>query len=399
MTDTRSSDRSLLERWQSLSRTARAGVVVVSILLVANAAVALVSNATAGYVPSGPQSSSLATGDTGYEAWARLLSQYGHHAIGRLTQTIDDSDVPTSDTLVIADPRTLSAGESQTVEDHLRSGGSVVTAGVSTAPLLAFLLGSGAPKWDSTPAFDETTLGSHPETAGVEEVVTSGLGGSWSTTGDSTPILGPSGDGQFGSTTAASGDYLATVTTVGAGRLGMIADSSVFANDDIASKDNAQFGLDVVGAGGVVFDENAHGYGGGARGFAGLPIRWQWGLAVGLLAVLVWMWSRGRRMGPAELVGRPLPPARRAYVDALATGLARSRPRSEVVEPVRTRLRFLVASRAGVRAEDEDEILARRAEQSGVPEAVVAATLRDVQTDEDVLALGRALATMEGSRS
>ena len=366
-------------------------MLLASVLILANVIVALVSEATAGFTPSGPASSSLATGSTVFEGWADLLQRYDRQVM-RLRQPLSSGNIPSGGTVVVADPQSLSEAEYAVLRSYLEAGGRVVAAGVATDGLLQFLLGpSAAPRWSSAPVSAASPASAAPEVAGVSEVVSSGSGGSWSSAGRTQPLL-TSIDGQ--------GPYLATAASVGSGRLVMVADSSVFSNALLASADNAQFALDVVGPNGraVAFDEAAHGFG-TSFGWGGLPLRAQWALIIAAIAALGWMWSRAWRFGPPELVGRALPPPRRAYVDALATSLVRARPRYEAVAPVRTAVLERVAARAGVAPGAPIDLLYARAAEAGVPELVVAAVTRDVQTDEDAVALGRALAWLEGSRS
>ena len=84
-----------------------------------------------------------------------------------------------------------------------------------------------------------------------------------------------------------------------------------------------------------------------ARGLAALPARFGWALIGLLLAALVFMVARGRRLGPPEPERRDLPPPRRAYVDALAATMARGKEREAAVAPVRAEARRRLARRAG----------------------------------------------------
>jgi hypothetical protein len=389
--ETSATGADLMARWRRISPAGRGLMLLAAVLILANVIVALVSEATAGFTPSGPASSSLATGSTGFEGWADLLQRYDRHVL-RLRQPLSSGNIPSGGTVVIADPQTLSEAEYAVLRSYLDVGGRVVAAGVATDGLLQYLLGpAAAPRWSSAPVSTATPVSGAPEVTGVSEVVSSGSGGSWSSVGRTEPLLTGIGGGA---------PYLATAASVGRGRLVMVADSSVFSNSLLASADNAQFALDIVGPNGraVAFDEAAHGFG-TSFGWGGLPLRAQWALIIAAIAALAWMWSRAWRFGPAELAGRPLPPPRRAYVDALATSLVRARPRYDAVAPVRAAVLERLAARAGVAPGAPVELLHSRAAEAGVPDVVVAAVTRDVQTDEDAVALGRALAWLEGSRS
>lgn len=101
-----------------------------------------------------------------------------------------------------------------------------------------------------------------------------------------------------------------------------VADPTPLQNAHLAEGDNAALAVRLAGPGPVAFAEAEHGYG-AAQGLDAVPGRWK-ATVIGLvLAVLVGSWSFGQRLGPAEALDRPLPPPRRAYVDALAAGLAR----------------------------------------------------------------------------
>ena len=118
------------------------------------------------------------------------------------------------------------------------------------------------------------------------------------------------------------------------------------------------------------------------------------------LAAAVWLWARSRRLGPPEDETRPLPPPRRAYVDALAGTLARTGRAGEAVEPVRAQARALVAQRSGLPAGAGGEELRHAAERLGLsPDeaAMVAGDAGGAGNDEQaILAAGRALARLNG---
>ena len=118
----------------------------------------------------------------------------------------------------------------------------------------------------------------------------------------------------------------------GRGRIVLLADSSPLQNRLLGEADNAAFALALSGRGPLTFVESVHGYG-PQRGLAALPARFGWALIGLLLAALVFMVARGRRLGPPERERRELPPPRRAYVDALAATMARGKEREEAVAP------------------------------------------------------------------
>jgi hypothetical protein len=110
----------------------------------------------------------------------------------------------------------------------------------------------------------------------------------------------------------------------GRGRVVMVADPSPLQNRLLARADNAALALALSGQGPLTFVESVHGYG-AATGLAALPADAGWALILLAAAALALMAARGRRFGPPEAARRELAPPRAAYVDALATTLARRR--------------------------------------------------------------------------
>jgi hypothetical protein len=120
---------------------------------------------------------------------------------------------------------------------------------------------------------------------------------------------------------------------VSAGGLVAVADPTLVQNAHLAEGDDAALAVVLAGPGPVAFAEAEHGYG-ASRGLDAVPGRWR-ATAIGLIgATLLGFWSVGQRLGPAEATDRRLPPPRRAYVDALAAGLAhRSRSAETPARP------------------------------------------------------------------
>ena len=112
------------------------------------------------------------------------------------------------------------------------------------------------------------------------------------------------------------------------GAIALLADTSPLQNRLLGKADNAALALALSGRGPLTFVESVHGYG-PQRGLAAIPARFGWALIGLLLAALVFMVARGRRLGPPELERRELPPPRRAYVDSLAATMARGKAREE----------------------------------------------------------------------
>lgn len=368
-------------RWRRLPLGARAVLVVAAAVVGVNAGLAGLESVTGGSAPGGAPSSSFATAPEGLAGFADLLEARGH-PVGRARTPLHRAELDPRTTLVVADAPRLSAAGTRALHRFVAAGGRLVVAGRSAGTIAGALLGEG-PAWAPRPATPARPLAPVPEVAGVSTVVTAGRG-SFAGTGPALPALaGPDG-------------VLAAVASSGRGRIVAVADSSVLHNRLLARADNAAFGLAAVGTTGraVRFAEAHHGYGSG-RGFAALPARWRWSLAGGVVAVLVWMWSRGRRLGPPEDMERPLPPARRAYVDAVAATLSRTRQPAESMAPLQAAARRRLEQGGGLPADAGPEALERAAGRAGLAPDDLAALLRPVDSDADAMAAGRALAHLE----
>ena len=93
----------------------------------------------------------------------------------------------------------------------------------------------------------------------------------------------------------------------------------------------------------------------------------------------------------------PTTPPRRAYVDALAATLARSRDRTTAIESVRSAARERLARRAALGEGADDEAWIKAARAAGLEDDEARALL-DAAGDEDGIAAGRALAHLSGGK-
>jgi hypothetical protein len=219
------------------------------------------------------------------------------------------------------------------------------------------------------------------ETIGVRRVLTAGLG-RWSEPRAALPIVGRGAD-----------DVIALVTSVGRGRLVLLADASPLQNRLLAAADNAAFGLALTPRGPVTFAEAAHGYG-QRRGLAAVPGRWKLALAGLILAGLVFVLARARRLGPPQHQARRLPPPRRDYVDAMALALKRTHAPDASTRPVAQAARAWLMARARLPADAPPDVWRAAAGEAGLSDEEVAALLGDASSEDAVLARGRALATL-----
>ncbi|HUR22460.1 MAG TPA: DUF4350 domain-containing protein [Acidimicrobiales bacterium] len=374
----------------------------VSLLIVFNLLLAGVDLATGGPPPAGPPSSSYATASEGLAAYADLLAVYGH-PVDRLRRTLDEAELDLGLTVVLADPDPLSKAEQLAMARFVSGGGRVVAAGAGVEPLLRRLLDR-PPVWAPGGDRSARAVGAAPEIAAVSRVRSAGLG-SWVDRGATEPILVPGVAGAGGDTTddhprsaaptngaAAAGPSLATVVSVGAGRVVAVADASVFHNSLLGEADNAAFAVAVAGEEGrpVAFAEAAHGFG-ESEGLAAVPARWRLALAAALAATLVWMWSRGRRLGPPEDEERPAAPPRRAYVDAMAASLAKTHRPALCARPLQQAAHRRLARRAGLPADAGDDALRVAAVHLGMPAADVDALFAPPRDDGELLVVGRAV--------
>jgi hypothetical protein len=331
-------------------------------IVVVNVALALARHYTAD--PGGPTSSSYATAPSGLAAYADLLAQNGH-AVTQLRERPARARLDSRSTVVLLDPRAVFPADARALRRFLDAGGRLVAGGAEEPRWLEDVL-SRPPEWSPQGARFVRPRARVPETAGVSRVETA-REGSWQRTGDARPALGD----------------LLVVASVGRGRIALLADASPLQNRLLAHADDAELGLSLAGPAGrpVAFVESVHGYG-RASGLGAIPGRWWFALGGLVLAGLLLMWARGRRLGPPEELERPLPPPRREYVDALAGLLERSRDPAAAIEPLQAELRRRL-ERQGAAGLTAEEV-----------EAALAAPKRP----EDVLAAGRALARLERGR-
>ena len=358
----------MIAAWHRLGTGPRIAVVLGGAVVSVNIALAAV-DAVVGKEPSGPTSSSYATAPEGAAGWAGLLADNGH-PVRRLRQALHEADLDPGATLVIADPSRLAPDEVAAAEAFVRSGGRLIATGRTALPAATRMIPE--LRWRPSGPEQARPLVPVPEVAGVREVTTAGTG-AFTDAGASLPILAGNNEG----------DVLGVVAAAGDGRVVALADTSPLHNRRLADADNAALALSVVGPRGrpVVFAEAAHGYGdGGGQALPiTLPARATGGLTAAGVAAAVWMWSKGRRFGPPEDRQRPLPPPRRAYVDALAATTALAGRPDEAVAPLRQRAAARLDAGAGtLLTADEQELLRR-----------------PVTSHQELLQLGRVIARLE----
>jgi hypothetical protein len=328
----------------------------------------------------GRTSSSYSTKAAGLGAYADLLAQAGHR-VTRARRALDHTGLSPDATLVVAD-LDLGGAETAAAEEFVRAGGRLVLAGRATSGAARAVVDSRL-TWQPQGVQTAVPFVPVPETSGVEHVLTDSP--TIADTGPALPFLG-------------QGDRtLAAAAVVGQGRVMVLADALPLQNQTLAAADNAAFGLALAGPveRPVVFAEAGR-RGGDGTGLGALPTRWKWALAAGGIATLLAMWSAGRRFGPPEDEGRELPPARRAYVDALAATLVKAKQPDAAMAPLRAAARERLRRRAALAPDATDEQLRRAAVEVGLAPDEVAALFGAVTGDEQALAVGRAMARLGG---
>ena len=342
-----------------MTRPWKIGLALVAAIVAIDLVLRFLGSVTGG-TPGGPRSSSYATGRTGLGAYAELLGHDGH-PVDRLRKLPHSQRLDPAETVVLLDPPAVDVRDAEALRAFVAAGGRLVAGGDGSAWLDELL--SQPPGGLTTGVRDAAALAHAPELRHVRHVETAGLR-AWRSAGRAQPLLGR------------GGAVVLAAANLGRGRVLILADPSPLQNGLLGRRDNAELGLALAGRPGrpVVFLESYHGYGSSSA-----------------LAVLVYMVARGRRLGPPESPERELPPPRREYVDAVAAVLARTRKRDEAVAGLRRRAREELLQRAALPPDADDEALEAAARRLAVPRDEVAALVEPARTDDDVLAVGRAL--------
>ncbi|HEU5214650.1 MAG TPA: DUF4350 domain-containing protein [Gaiellaceae bacterium] len=355
-----------------MSRAWRIGLTVVAVVVAANLVLRFLGSVTGG-TPGGPRSSSYATSRAGTAAFAELLGRAGHPV--EQVRTLPHSSAPSPRaTVFLLDPPAVAPGDVRALLGFVRTGGRLVAGGVSPRTLRELVPN---PPGELGPG----VRSARARGLGGVQLVQTAAEGAWAQPGVTRPLV------------SARGRTVLVESRRGRGRIYLLADSSPLQNRLLVQADNAALGLALAGPPSrpAQFLESYHGFG-RSSGLAALPLAWKLLLGGLGLAALVYMLARGRRFGPPEPEGRELPPPRREYVDALAASLARTKRRDEAVERVRREAREALLRRVAQPPGADDAAVREAARRAGLPDADAEALLGTVRTDEDVLAVGRALA-------
>ena len=170
--------------------------------------------------------------------------------------------------------------------------------------------------------------------------------------------------------------------------------SNSFLTDD----DNALYALRLTGTDRPVgFAEGIYGFS-EAEGLNAVPTPWKlFGVGV-LLAGIILLVARARRLGPPEVTERANAPTRMLYVDALAQALRTSRDPADVCLTVQDDVRRAVARRTGVPVHAPDHELILAGARLGVDLNEMQAAIEPIVSDQQLVLATRALArlTSEG---
>ena len=366
--------RGLRARLRAMPMGWRVALTFVAIIVALNV-IAAVGNRIAPE-PTGPPYSSYSTTPEGTAALAELLERHGR-SVEQLRGSLADATPDPEATVFVIGADRLSSEETAVLEEFLAAGGRLVAGGPSPYWLEGVI--GGMPEWTPDGSDSLRPLVPAPEVRSVGTVEAEGFG-VWDRSSDALPLLG----GEEGP--------MLVARRSGPGRALLLSDVSPIQNVGLRQADNAALALGLAGERGrkVIFVEGVHGFG-ETRGLAALPSDWKWALAGLGLAALTMMWAIGRRFGPPEDERRPLPPPRRAFVDAQALTLARTHKPQEAVAPVRNAARERLARRASLGPEAGEPQMRKAAEQLGLEPDETEAVLGH---NPDVLAAGRALARL-----
>jgi hypothetical protein len=349
-----------------MSRGWKIGVGLLVAIVVVNLALRYLGSVTGG-TPGGPESSSYATAADGAAAYAELLGHTGHR-IAQVRDAPHAARFAPSETAIVLDPPGVAKRDADALRAFVAGGGRLVAGGgdLSWLGRIVEKPPAGAVRRGVLVHAGRLTL----RTAGVE---------GWRDPGSMHVVA------------QRSGAVVVAAERVGAGTVVALADPSPLQNRLLDRRDNAAFGLRLAGAGRTVaFLESYHGYG-RSSGLDALPLAWKLLLAGLALAGIVYLLARGRRLGPPEQTERALQPPRREYVDSLAGVLART-TRDEAIAPVRLSARAALLRRAALPEDAGDDAVREAARRLGLGDAETGALLAPAKTDDDVLAVGRALA-------
>jgi hypothetical protein len=359
-----------------VTRRTKAIVIIIAAVVLVNLALVGIDRLSGG-PHAGPVSSSYNSGRQGLAGYADLLRRAGH-VVTQERAPLARATLDPSSTVVVLDEE-ISGDDARALLGFVQRGGRLICGGVISSWLSGLI--ADPPSLAPIPISDAMPIAPVPEIANVAHVRSTDPA-IWTRTRSAVPVLGT------------SGLTLLAVEDVGAGRIEFLASASPLQDKLLGSVDDAALGLGIAGAPSrpVVFAENGHGFGG--TGWRAIPAPARWTFVIGLLAALLWIASRIRRLGPPTPAERSLAPARREYVESLAQTLSRTSGKRAATAPLQRAARERLEHLAALPHDAPDEALLDAAERFGLDRTEALAVLRPAATDDAVVAAGRAYAKL-----
>ncbi len=332
-----------------------------------------------------PARDSLDQGREGFAAWSELLRGAGGE-VDELGTPPSGGGLDPADTVIALDIGNPTEADIEALREFVAGGGYLIAGGGTDPDAIAEITGLEPETGGSAPV-SQTPLLPVAQTEGVGAVASAG-GALYTDPGAGLPALGSS-----------AGDLMLLDGPGGPGgdgQVALLASSDPLTNANITLADNAQFAIGVGLAGGeeraVVFLQSLERSGDSEQGLAALPDGWLPGFALLLLAALVLIGSRLRRLGPPDRDPSPAARPRADYIEAMARVLARRGDLGRASEPVRRAALDGIARRSGEPVGTDADMLAARARQAGVPEEEAVALAGPLEEPEAAIKAARALA-------
>jgi hypothetical protein len=330
-----------------------------------------------------PARSSFDEGASGFAAWAELLRKNGVE-VAELSRPPSSGGLDADTTVVALDVGKPTGGDVEAFAEFVDEGGYLIAGGKTDDDAITEMTGL-APVTGGDGLLPQRPVLPVAQTEGVTEVDPAG-GEVYSDPGGALPVLG-----------STAGDLLLLAAPAAGGQVALLASSDALTNDRITEADNAQLAIDLGRANDrpVILLRSLAISEGREQGVSALPSAWTAGFAGLLLAALLLIASRVRRLGPPD--GDPAPAAepRSGYVDAMARNLSRRGDLAAAAEPVRRAALDGIARRTGAPPGANDaDMLAAHAEQAGVPRDEAEALAGPLEEPEAAIKATRALARM-----
>ncbi len=311
-------------------------------------------------IETGPNSSMFVTDVNGTAALAELLTELDFR-VGPAVTPLEDLDQVM--TLLILDPQiraTYEDVELEAITEWVENGGRLIVSGRPHPDLVGPILP------------DDLRLGLSGQSPADIVMPIRGAEGSLESSGLY------SIETEFDMTTLAGSPPIAAAFEFGDGLVVYVADSSIFWNPSLV--DNGPWIISLIPEGPVLVDEVRHGFlvDPGAASPTGLLSAFPEEVRTVILLLLpvvgIALIVYARRFGPPEATERHLAPPRKELVDAVA-GIMTRIPEPDTAEPVRARLRTVIARRAGLPAAASDSEVVTAGEALGLPSTELEAVL------------------------